>query len=126
MGHGPVPARFWKRASKIVLEANPGFREEYFDAEANDDVGREILAAQKGKRMPMVGRVEISIIEEDQPRWLSFVNGEMDLSSASRRNSATWACPTERSRPTSPGAASACAAWRRWTSPMRRSTWRTP
>ena len=79
VGTGPFRLAFWKRASKIVLDANPGFREEYFDAEATDDVGREILAAQKGKRMPMVGRVEISVIEEEQPRWLSFVNGEMDL-----------------------------------------------
>jgi ABC-type transport system substrate-binding protein len=42
-------------------------------------VGREILAAQKGKRMPMVSRVEVAVIEEEQPRWLSFVNGEFDL-----------------------------------------------
>ena len=79
VGTGPYKLAFWKRASKIVLEANPDYREEYFDAEATDDVGREILAKQKGKRLPMVGRIEISIIEEDQPRWLSFVNGEMDL-----------------------------------------------
>ena len=79
VGTGPFKLSFWKRGSKIILDANPGFREEYFDAEATDDVGREILAQQKGKRMPMVSRVEISAIEEEQPRWLSFVNGEMDL-----------------------------------------------
>jgi ABC-type transport system substrate-binding protein len=79
VGTGPFKLAFWKRASRIVLDANPDYREDYFDAEATDDVGREILAVQKGKRMPMVGRVEIAIIEEDQPRWLSFVNGEMDL-----------------------------------------------
>jgi ABC-type transport system substrate-binding protein len=33
----------------------------------------------KGKTMPRVGRVEISIIEEDQARWLAFQNGELDL-----------------------------------------------
>jgi ABC-type transport system substrate-binding protein len=79
VGTGPYRLLSWKRASKIVLEANPDFREEYFDAQANDDVGRAILAVQKGKRLPIVGRVEVSIIEEDQPRWLSFLNGEMDL-----------------------------------------------
>ena len=26
-----------------------------------------------------IDRVELSIIEETQPRWLSFLNGEMDL-----------------------------------------------
>ena len=79
VGTGPYRLAFWKRASRIVLEANPDFREEYFSGEATDDVGREILALQKGKRLPMIPRIEISIIEEDQPRWLSFLNGEMDL-----------------------------------------------
>ena len=79
VGTGPYKLAFWKRASKIVLEANPGFREDSFDAEATDDVGREILAKLKGRRLPMIGRIEIAIIEEEQPRWLSFINGEFDL-----------------------------------------------
>src|SRR4029078_4458422 len=28
---------------------------------------------------PLVDRVEVSVIEENQPRWLSFVNREMDI-----------------------------------------------
>src|SRR4051812_4647401 len=79
VGTGPYKLAYWKRASKIILEANPDYREDYFDATATDDVGREILAKLKGRRLPMIGRIEISVIEEEQPRWLSFVNGEMDL-----------------------------------------------
>ena len=30
----------------------------------------------KGKKMPQIGRVEISIMEETQSRWLAFENGE--------------------------------------------------
>src|SRR5258706_3213049 len=29
--------------------------------------------------MPMIDRVEVAVIEETQPRWLSFLNEEMDL-----------------------------------------------
>jgi ABC-type transport system substrate-binding protein len=81
VGTGPYRVTFWKRSSKIVLEANPNYREEFFDGEpaADDAVGQEILRKQKGKRMPMVGRVEVSVIEAQQPRWLSFLNEEMDL-----------------------------------------------
>jgi len=81
VGTGPYRLAFWKRSSKIVLEANPNFREEYFDGQPAPDDKRanEILRMQKGKRLPMVGRIEISVIEETQPRWLSFLNGEMDL-----------------------------------------------
>jgi ABC-type transport system substrate-binding protein len=56
-------------------------------------VGREILAKLKGRRLPMVGRIEISVIEEDKPRWLSFANGEMDLLVKLPEEFATQAMP---------------------------------
>jgi oligopeptide transport system substrate-binding protein len=36
------------------------------------------VAAMKGKTIPQIGRVEISIIEEEQSRWLAFQRGEID------------------------------------------------
>jgi ABC-type transport system substrate-binding protein len=81
VGTGPYHLAFWKRSSKMVFEANPNFRELYFDAEpaADDANGQEILARLKGKRLPMVGRIEVSVIEETQPRLLAFLNGEHDF-----------------------------------------------
>jgi len=79
VGTGPYRLAFWKRSSKMVFEKNPNFREQYFEAEATDARGREILEKMKGRRIPQVDRIEVSIIEETQPRWLSFLNGEMDL-----------------------------------------------
>lgn len=81
VGTGPYKLTMWKRGNRISLEPNPNFREEYFDAKpAPDDAYRQaILKANKGKRLPMIGKIEISIIEEDQPRWLAFLNGEHDF-----------------------------------------------
>ncbi|HZZ94947.1 MAG TPA: ABC transporter substrate-binding protein [Usitatibacter sp.] len=81
VGTGPYRLAFWKRTSKMVFERNPGYREEYFDAHpaAGDGRGEEILAQLKGRRLPMIDRIEVSIIEETQPRWLSFLNEETDL-----------------------------------------------
>ena len=81
VGTGPWRLAFWKRSSKLAFEPNPNFREEYFDGEPapDDKEGQAILAIQKGKRLPMVGRVEVYIIEEPQPRWLAFLNEEHDL-----------------------------------------------
>jgi ABC-type transport system substrate-binding protein len=81
VGTGPWHLVFWKRSSKMVLERNPSFREEYFDASPNadDPRGQLILSQMKGKRLPVIDRVEVSVIEETQPRWLSFLNEEMDL-----------------------------------------------
>ncbi len=33
----------------------------------------------KGKRLPLIDRVEVSVIEEIQPRWLSFLGNDHDL-----------------------------------------------
>ncbi|MEO8059309.1 MAG: ABC transporter substrate-binding protein, partial [Burkholderiales bacterium] len=81
VGTGPFKLVQWRRSSFIAFERNPDFREMFYDAEpaADDAEGQALLAHFKGRRLPMVDRVEISVIEEEQPRWLSFVNGEADL-----------------------------------------------
>jgi ABC-type transport system substrate-binding protein len=80
VGTGPFRLTFWKRSSKMVLERNPNFREDHWDAEIPaGDARTAEFNAMRGKRIPMIDRVEISIIEETQPRWLSFLNEEMDL-----------------------------------------------
>jgi ABC-type transport system substrate-binding protein len=81
VGTGPYRLAFWKRSSKMVFERNPNFREQYFDGQPTpgDTEAEEILAKLKGRRLPIVDRVEVSVIEESQPRWLAFQNAEMDL-----------------------------------------------
>jgi ABC-type transport system substrate-binding protein len=85
----------------MVFEPNPNFREEYFDGDpaADDAKGQEILARQKGKRLPMVGRVEIYVIEEVQPRWLAFLNGDLDLTYQVPANFANIAFPNNKLAP---------------------------
>jgi ABC-type transport system substrate-binding protein len=81
VGTGPFVLKQWRRSSLIVLERNPGYRERFYEAEpaADDAEGQALLARFKGRRLPMIDRVEVSIIEESQPRWLSFLNAEHDL-----------------------------------------------
>ena len=81
VGTGPFRLKQWRRSSLIVLERNPHFRDEFWDAEAapDDAEGQAILKQLKGRRLPIIDEVQVSIIDEDQPRWLSFVNGQMDV-----------------------------------------------
>ena len=79
VGTGAFRLAEWKRSSRIVLVKNPDFRETYFEAEpADDPISRQLYAEMKGKRIPQLDRVEISIVEEAQPRWLAFLNKEID------------------------------------------------
>jgi ABC-type transport system substrate-binding protein len=81
VGTGPFLLSQWRRSSRMVLERNPGYREEHFDEQpAPGDLAAQAIAARlRGRRLPMVDRVEVYIVEEAQPHWLAFLNGEHDL-----------------------------------------------
>jgi ABC-type transport system substrate-binding protein len=80
VGTGPFRLKSWRRSSEIVLERNPHYREVLYAAEpaVDDPAGQAMLARFKGRRLPMVDEVRVSIIEESQPMWLSFLNGQVD------------------------------------------------
>ncbi|HYK64346.1 MAG TPA: ABC transporter substrate-binding protein [Patescibacteria group bacterium] len=77
VGTGAYRLKEWRRGQKIVLEANPNYREEYFpESSAPED--RPLIAKMRGKKLPIIGRIEISIIDESNPRLLAFQNRELD------------------------------------------------
>ncbi len=83
VGTGPFRIAEWKRSHRIVLEANPNFREVFYDADPGDEpLMKAIHTRLKGKKLPLVQRVEVTIVEESQPRWLAFLNGETDYMNA--------------------------------------------
>ena len=81
VGTGPFKLAAWKRSSRITLDKNPAYRDVFYaeEAPADDPVARQAVARLTGRKLPLVDRVEVSIIEESQPRWLSFLGGEMDM-----------------------------------------------
>jgi ABC-type transport system substrate-binding protein len=81
VGTGAYRLAEWRRSSRMLLERNPHFREKYYDEHPpEDDAHLQAVAARfKGRRLPMIDRVQVSIIEENQPRWLAFLNAEQDL-----------------------------------------------
>ena len=80
VGTGPFQLRSYTRSSKIVLEANPAYRGKIWDFVTSDSAAdKELAARMRGKKLPQIGRVEISIMDETQSRWLAFLGGETDL-----------------------------------------------
>ncbi len=81
VGTGPYLLKNWIRGHKMVLDASPSFRATYFGSTpSNDPLDRQIAARLAGKKLPIIGRVEVTVIEEAQPFWLAFLGGQLDLS----------------------------------------------
>ena len=80
VGTGYYTLGEWVRGNRIVLERNPAHLAETWDFKGNgtpDDA--RIIAQMKGKQIAQVERVEITVMVEDQSRWLSFQSGGVDL-----------------------------------------------
>jgi ABC-type transport system substrate-binding protein len=77
VGTGPYRLKEWRPASRVVLEANPKYRKVVFPENA-DAPQQDLVRAMRGKTLPVIGRIEISIIEESQPEILAFSQGGLD------------------------------------------------
>jgi len=77
VGTGPYRLREWKRGSKIVLEANPDYRPLKFPASSNP-ADAELVRSMRGRTLPQIGVIDISIIEEDTTLLLEFERGALD------------------------------------------------
>jgi oligopeptide transport system substrate-binding protein len=80
VGTGPYVLKQWTRGQKILLEANPAFRDVRYPAPGPGGAPGDAAIAKglAGKPLPIAGRVEISIVEEAQPRLLAFDSGQLD------------------------------------------------
>jgi ABC-type transport system substrate-binding protein len=100
VGTGPYLLKEWKRSSRVVLEANPGYREVRFAAEPEDTAwDAAIMKALAGRRIPLNDRIEVNVIEEGQPRWLAFLNREIDVIEILPEEFANVAAPNGRIAP---------------------------
>lgn len=70
----------YRRGHRIVLDANPHYRGFVWNFQANegDALDQQLVKQMKGKQMPQISRIEMSIIEEDQSRFLAFLDGQID------------------------------------------------
>ena len=80
VGTGPYFLQRYVRSSKIVLEKNPNFRDMMWQATpGNDPEDLKIATRMRGKKLPLIERVEISVMDEAQSRWLAFQRRETDI-----------------------------------------------
>jgi ABC-type transport system substrate-binding protein len=83
VGTGPFMLEgFTTQDSKLVYHKNPTFRDKYFPHEAAEEYKH--MLAYAGKKLPLVDKIVTYILPEEQPRWLKFKKGDIDLIDLSR------------------------------------------
>ena len=76
VGTGAFRLKSWRRGSRIVLERSPSFRPTQYGGQPADlPEARAAAAHLAGKTLPLVDEVVVDVVEESQPRWLSFLDG---------------------------------------------------
>ncbi len=80
VGTGPYRLKSWRRGSRTVLERSPGFRGEVYEGTpAADPEAQAVATFLRGKTLPLADEIVFDVVEEAQPRWLSFLDGSYDI-----------------------------------------------
>ncbi|MCX7702622.1 MAG: ABC transporter substrate-binding protein [Planctomycetota bacterium] len=86
VGTGPFRLARWDHWHRIILERNPTFREEFYPSEGTAEDREQGLLRDAGKRLPLADRVVLTIIKQEQPAWLYFLSGYLDVSGIPKDN----------------------------------------
>lgn len=80
VGTGPYMLSKYVPRSKVELVANPDYRGFVWNFKSTGTPwDNQLVKEMYGKKMPQVGKVVVSIIEEEQSRWLAFQSGQLDF-----------------------------------------------
>jgi len=88
VGTGPFAIKdgAFKQTKKIEYVKSPTFRKKTYPCDASAEFEKAGMTKDCGKDLPLVDRIVVNIIEEDQPRWLNFQKGKVDYVSVPKDN----------------------------------------
>ncbi|MEW9898345.1 ABC transporter substrate-binding protein [Chitinivorax sp. PXF-14] len=94
VGTGPYMLKQWERGHRMVLEANPNFRGLTYAPPADaKGVDQNVANQLKGKVLPLIGTIDIRIIESGQAQYLDFLRGGQDILVDTKPEYAALAAP---------------------------------
>lgn len=79
VGTGAFILPKFDQSNLIVYNKNPKFRDKFYPSEGEEGDDKQGLLADAGKKLPLVDRINVHIIVESQPKWLSFMKGKDDI-----------------------------------------------
>jgi len=86
VGTGPFAVKVWRRGSYIEAVKNPTYRVDLYPSEGEEGDLEKGLLADAGRQMPFVDKIIWRIVDEDQPRWFMFQQGNIDITSIPKDN----------------------------------------
>lgn len=99
VGTGPYQLSKYVPRSKIELTANPNYRGFVWNFKSTGTAwDNQLVKEMNGKQMPQIGKVSVSIIEEEQSRWLAFKTGQLNFDKLTS-NAVTQALDGNRLKP---------------------------
>ncbi|HAZ13967.1 MAG: hypothetical protein A2X86_17485 [Bdellovibrionales bacterium GWA2_49_15] len=94
VGTGPFILPIFEQSNKITYTKNPKFRTKLFPSDASDEYKKLGYLDDAGKTLPLVDKVVVTVLEEDQPRWLNFQKGNLDYIAIPKDNFASALTPS--------------------------------
>ncbi|MBI2711544.1 MAG: hypothetical protein HYX41_01600 [Bdellovibrio sp.] len=79
VGTGPFVLTSWSRNHEIILDKNPKFRSELYPSTGSEEFQKNGMLIDSGKKLPLLDRIRMVVLKEEQPRWLNFMKGQLDL-----------------------------------------------
>jgi oligopeptide transport system substrate-binding protein len=79
VGTGAFVLPKFEQTSMITYVRNPKFRDKFYPSEGEEGDDKLGLLADVGKKIPLVDKINVHIIVESQPKWLSFMKAKDDL-----------------------------------------------
>jgi ABC-type transport system substrate-binding protein len=89
VGTGPFRLSEYHSGSKVVWVKNPTYRKELYPIEGSPGDREEGLLADAGKALPLADQVVVDIFVEQQPMWLNFLSGKVDITGIPKDNFST-------------------------------------
>jgi oligopeptide transport system substrate-binding protein len=79
VGTGAFILPKFEQSSMITYFRNPKFREKFYPSEGEEGDDKLGLLADAGKKIPLIDKINVHVMVESQPKWLSFMKAKNDL-----------------------------------------------
>ena len=86
VGTGPFRLAEYNPNSKITWVRNPTYRKDSYPSDGSVGDRESGLLDDAGKMLPLVEQVNVDILVEQQPMWLNFMAGRIDLAGIPKDN----------------------------------------